>query len=875
MAMAADKTLMAVHTPPKGWPDAPKPAGWIEEEACSPRLGGAKRPACGEPTVTALRPCKDIAAQICADVAGEARHMFEAHGIAPLLVVVEVGDGGRGPMLEDLHDVDGATDQGFGGPFDPCGLLRPTSPGHLKAQLAERCGLRTRLLRFSEHVTEPELLSAIGQLMYEWAVHGVLVELPLPPHLDEQKVLSAVGPEKDVQGFHPGNGGLLCRRRGDPLAAPLAAAAVVEILLQSGVPLAGKEAVVLGRSSTVGAPVALMLQQRDCTVTVCHSQTRGVEDHVRRADVVVACVGRPGFVKGSWLKRGAVVVDVGMNSVSVVLTGTDEKCSRRRVVGDVCYHEAKEVGLVTPVPGGVGHVAMAVLLRNVVNLARHSMGHAKMQRGPPLSLGAGLSPQERAALRSSADRLHFEDIGLRVPQLLLPRPGVDPSKWACIACDQYTSQPKYWQEVRDLVGDAPSTLNLIFPEVYLDKGRDQEIIQGIHDKMREYEQSGVLQTGPPGMVLLSRKTPVVSSRNGLLVELDLDMYSYEKGSQSLVRATEMTIKERLPPRVAIRQRASVELPHILVLIDDPGETVIEPLVRDRDRYEKLYDFDLMKGAGRLTGHRVASRKAIEGAVAGLRRLADPELFRERYGASPDQGVLLFAVGDGNHSLATAKWCWEDLKRKGASPEHPARFALVELMNIHDPGLQFEPIHRLVFGVPPEEFLEDAKAFFLSQGLHVEIRRGDKHALHEAADGHDVKFRWGKSESAVLVIKKPTFCLAAATLSSWLDPYLARHSEASVDYVHGQEVIDERCAADDRIVGILLPVMDKNDLLKTVVQEGVLPRKTFSMGEADEKRFYMEGRRIVPETTFYRSDFFRTGGAAPPTSRTSGAHPGVP
>lgn len=300
----------------------------------------------------------------------------------------------------------------------------------------------------------------------------------------------------------------------------------------------------------------------------------------------------------------------------------------------------------------------------------------------------------------------------------------------------------------------------------------------------------------------------------------------------------------------------MELPHILVLIDDPSYTVIEPLVKNRDRFEKIYDFELMKGAGHLTGHRITSRTAIEGVVNNLKKLADPALFQKRYGATNGQGVLLFAVGDGNHSLATAKVCWEELKRKGASDEHPARYALVELMNIHDPGLQFEPIHRLVFDVDPKQLLEDARAFFNSQGMVAEVRHGDKHAIDARSDGHYLRFRWGAKSSAVLVVKQPTYVLAAATLTAWLDPYLARQPQASVDYVHGQEVINENCAASDRTVGILLPAMDKNDLIKTVVKEGVLPRKTFSMGEADEKRFYVEARRIVPETTFFRADCYR-------------------
>eukprot|EP00448_Togula_jolla_P033155 CAMPEP_0170625990 /NCGR_PEP_ID=MMETSP0224-20130122/31091_1 /TAXON_ID=285029 /ORGANISM="Togula jolla, Strain CCCM 725" /LENGTH=492 /DNA_ID=CAMNT_0010952677 /DNA_START=1 /DNA_END=1477 /DNA_ORIENTATION=+ len=462
-------------------------------------------------------------------------------------------------------------------------------------------------------------------------------------------------------------------------------------------------------------------------------------------------------------------------------------------------------------------------------------------------MGGGASKRAKAkkaeeAAAVKADVPHFADLGMRVPSLLLPRADVDPTKWCVIACDQYTSKPQYWKEVKDIVGDAPSTLKLIFPEVYLGEGRDKEILEGISKSMKEYDESGIMQPNPPGFVLLNRKTPVVESRLGLLVELDLDQYSFEKGSQSLIRATEATIEDRLPPRIAIRERASVELPHILVLIDDPEMSVIEPLAKNKANYKKLYDFEMMQGAGHIEGYQVDTPEAIDGVAKALRSLADPSRFRKAYGAKDEQGVLLFAVGDGNHSLATAKRCWEQLKKKGAKDDHPARFALVELNNVHDPGLQFEPIHRLVFGVTPQEFVEDAQAFFAKQGLTVELRPDTR--LSDATDCHELEFR-AAGYYAVLAIKGAPFVLAAATLTSWLDPYLAAHSESSVDYVHGTEIIDERCAGDAKTVGILLPTFNKNDLLRTVVQEGVLPRKTFSMGEADEKRFYFEARRILP------------------------------
>jgi len=444
----------------------------------------------------------------------------------------------------------------------------------------------------------------------------------------------------------------------------------------------------------------------------------------------------------------------------------------------------------------------------------------------------------------AAAAAHYDDIGIRVPSLLLPTEGTDLTKWCVIACDQYTSQPKYWNNVEEFVGDAPSALNLIFPEVYLGQGRDDEIISGISTKMQEYEKSGILEPKEPGLVMIDRKTPVVESRKGLLVEIDLELYSFAKGSQSLVRATEKTIEDRLPPRVAIRKEASVELPHILVLIDDPNKTVIEPLFAEKEKHELIYDFDLMEGAGHLTGHHVKCPDAIDRVAQALRKLADPNSFRAKYGAQEEDGVLLFPVGDGNHSLATAKRCWEDLKANGASADHPARFALVELENIHDDGLEFEPIHRLLLNVGEaeklvESFVEKVK----SEGHEVKV--GSELAFPcEDKNVHALKFRFGAQDSTVVYIEAPKYVLEAATLTAWLDPWLAAHSKAVVDYVHGTETIDDHCAASPENVGILIPSMHKNDLVKTVVQEGVLPRKTFSMGEADEKRFYFESRRIV-------------------------------
>lgn len=440
----------------------------------------------------------------------------------------------------------------------------------------------------------------------------------------------------------------------------------------------------------------------------------------------------------------------------------------------------------------------------------------------------------------------FPDIGLMVPRLLLPRSDVDLTKWCVIACDQYTSEPEYWQRVTDFVGDAPSMLNLIYPEVYLPQKRDAEIIEHTSQMMQEYMNTGILEAQEPGFVLIDRRTPSVASRKGLLVALDLEHYSFEQGSQSLIRATEKTIEARLPPRIAIRQKALIESPHILVLIDDPERTVLEPLFNETSAMRKLYDFDLMEGSGHLTGFHVSAKEQIVSVVDALRKLSSEERFRERYGAHDGQGKILFAIGDGNHSLATAKRCWEALKSQGAANDHPARYALVELNNVHDEGLEFHPIHRLVEKVHPEEMAKDLEAFFAAQGHEIEFKAdGSMADAAEAATSHHFVF-CSQQKTGLYSIKSPKMVLDVATLDSWLNSYVSAHG-SELDYVHEEATI-RRKSMEDGTAGFLLPAMNKADLVKTVVQEGVLPRKTFSMGHAPEKRFYFECRAVVQDLT---------------------------
>ncbi len=442
--------------------------------------------------------------------------------------------------------------------------------------------------------------------------------------------------------------------------------------------------------------------------------------------------------------------------------------------------------------------------------------------------------------------MDFAKLALKVPTILFPRDGVDLTRWAVIACDQYTAEPGYWAAVDALVGAAPSTLRLTFPEVFLGKGGEAERIAAINAAMAQYLADGTLRELPPGLVLLDRQTGHVPSRKGLIVALDLEHYDYLPGAQTLIRATEGTILDRLPPRIRVREQAPIELPHIMVLIDDPEQTVIEPLF-DAD-LPILYDFELMQNGGRLRGWHVDEPALLTQVGQALSRLADPQRFKARYGS--DQ-VMLYAMGDGNHSFATAKAIWEQLKAAAPDPtalmDHPARYALVELVNVHDPGLEFEAIHRVLFAVDADDLLACAQAHFAAVGTPCRVEwLADANAVAatQAAaptGSHTIPFIAG-GRFGLLTVVHPHLTLAVATLQEFLDAYLAAGGRGHIDYIHGADAVERLSAADDAI-GFLLPALSKHELFRTIVRDGALARKTFSMGEADEKRFYLECRRI--------------------------------
>lgn len=427
--------------------------------------------------------------------------------------------------------------------------------------------------------------------------------------------------------------------------------------------------------------------------------------------------------------------------------------------------------------------------------------------------------------------------GFRLPRLCLPRPGIDLKTWAVIACDQYTAEPQYWQQVEREVGDAPSTLQLIFPEVYLGAADAPARISRIQATMRRYLADGLL-TEHAGAVLVERRIGA-HTRRGLMLELDLAHYDFSASSTSLIRPTEGTIVERLAPRIEVRRDAELELPHILVLIDDPQHTVIEAVAAERAALTLLYDTPLMGGGGQVAGHALSAAQGAQ-VLRALQALADPQAFCARYMVPAGTPPMLFAVGDGNHSLATAKSIWEQA-RATVGLQHPSRHALVEVVNIHDPALAFEPIHRLLFGVriDPRRALADlygARCIDMASGEEMRQRLKAQTATQAfGLVGPGARF-------AVIEIDEPPASLAVGTVQDFVDRVVADGGATQVDYVHGDDVL-ERLGCQSGHVGLHLGTVGKSELLKRVLLEGPLPRKTFSMGEAHEKRFYVEARRI--------------------------------
>ncbi|MBR2721404.1 MAG: DUF1015 domain-containing protein [Clostridia bacterium] len=414
----------------------------------------------------------------------------------------------------------------------------------------------------------------------------------------------------------------------------------------------------------------------------------------------------------------------------------------------------------------------------------------------------------------------------RSAEILLPDfEKIDGSLWSVVACDQFTSEGAYWASVEQTVKNAPSTLSMILPELYLNEAEAR--VPLINQAMREQLQQN-LRAYPDAMIYLARTQSDGSVRRGIIGAIDLECYDYSKGSTSPVRATEGTVLERIPPRVAIRRDAPLELPHIMLLIDDERRSVIEPLIEAYDNKAPLYDFDLMEGGGHVRGHLLdpATQESIQKALAAL---ILPEEIGKKYGDAT-LAPLWFAVGDGNHSLATAKASYEEIKAaigEEAAKSHPARYALAEVVNLHDDALNFEPIYRVVFGCNPEQLKAELLAYIDS--------------LNGTAAAQRFTLLTEQSEEE-MEIPAPVQQLTVGTLQAFLDVYIKRHPEVEVDYIHGEDSLRSLVKAADT-VGFLFEGMRKDELFRTVMFDGALPRKTFSMGHARDKRYYLECRKI--------------------------------
>ena len=398
--------------------------------------------------------------------------------------------------------------------------------------------------------------------------------------------------------------------------------------------------------------------------------------------------------------------------------------------------------------------------------------------------------------------------------ILLPKTD-NMSAWACIACDQFTSEPEYWKELEEYVGDNKTTLNLTLPEIYLEDNADKRI-EKINANIKEYLNSGVMKSLEKGFILTVRKTPYVDRRIGLVTAIDLEEYEYSPKSSALIRATEGTIEERIPPRLKIRKNAHVEFPHVMVLFDDENREITEKLYENKDKYQKVYDFELNMGGGHIEGYFIDDYQAI---IDKFYNLLDEQRLLKKYDRIDK---FLFAVGDGNHSLATAKTHWNNVKKDLSEQEklsHPARYALVELVNVYDEGIYFEPIHRYVYGVNKQDFLNGLKAI---DGGTMRVFEGEEQVEYKGSNDLPTGIR---------------------SVDAFVKEYI-KNNGGIVDYVHGDENLFKLVSARNDAVGILFDKLDKGDLFKYVSKNGAFPRKTFSMGEGVEKRYYLEGRRIT-------------------------------
>ncbi len=395
-------------------------------------------------------------------------------------------------------------------------------------------------------------------------------------------------------------------------------------------------------------------------------------------------------------------------------------------------------------------------------------------------------------------------------EMLLPI-GQDYTKWSVIACDQFSSEREYWDRVTSFVGQAPSTLKMVVPEAYLSSVSMQDASASRNETMNRYLKEGILKPIEPSYIYVERTVTGGKIRRGLIGKLDLEAYDYLPGSLVPARASERTVIERLPPRIQVRREAAIEMPHVLVLIDDEKKRAIEPLTDQKENLTVLYDFDLMEDGGHITGYQVCGDKAdrVTQAIAAL-----------------GERAVSFVIGDGNHSLAAAKDCWRAIKASLPEAEwedHPARFALVELCNVYDEGIEFEPIHRIAFHADPEALLS-----------RLAKEAGDE-------NGRELFYLYDGKEGSIRIRNESLGAFIGA-IQTVLDAY-AEETGAVIDYIHDDASL-RKLAEAERSLALFMPLMDKGDLFCTVEKSGVFPKKSFSIGHARDKRYYTECRKIT-------------------------------
>lgn len=442
---------------------------------------------------------------------------------------------------------------------------------------------------------------------------------------------------------------------------------------------------------------------------------------------------------------------------------------------------------------------------------------------------------------NEANATRLARLGIHLPEVLLPKAGTDLAKWAVVACDQYTSDHAYWNQVDAIVGSAPSTVRITLPEIYLEQPGVEGRIEKIHAAMADYQARGILENQGECIVYVKRTTEHSGVREGIVVAMDLERYDYSRDSKSLIRATEGTIVDRIPPRLAVRRAAPLELPHIMILIQDESRTVIEGLAAKVSGFDKVYDIQAMQNGGHLEGWKISKPQDVEAILASLEQLLDKTIADQN-----SQTPLFWAMGDGNHSLATAKARWEETKKeladKGEPAEsimaHPARFALAEIVNIHSPGLLFEPIHRVVFTDDVPELTETVLSEATAEV--AQIREEDLQKLLVSPEGQNKAGYFDGRNWYVLSYKGAK--LPTARVDELFGRFQKVRPSARIDFIHGWD--DTKKLVSEGGGVFFTPVISRERLFTWVQENGPLPKKSFSMGHAEEKRYYMEVRRIV-------------------------------